>query len=97
MGRLSVEERMSPEYGGFASFVDNCLEFDSRLATPLRFMWRAYLNHCERYGFPKAEALAFQRYANAEPRINLKSHGKAVGYIRSTVNGACVRPDRRAG
>lgn len=97
MRRLSPDDRMTPEYGGFASFVDNCLEFDRKLATPLRFLWRAYVNHCEQWGFPRVDASEFQRYANSEPRITLKSHAKAVGHIRSIAYGTCVKTTRRAG
>lgn len=91
-GSQDAVDPHSPEHGGFTSFVEDCLLFDERMVTPTRFLWRAYLDHCRRWGFPEYTPAQFQRCAKAQHGIILKSHGDARGYIRSTCHGVCVRP-----
>ena len=92
---IELAEKMSPQYGGFLSFIDCCCQRDSNVSTVGRFLWRAYRNHCVQFGYPSVDGKTFVRFLREEPGVSAKVFKEARGKLRTHINGVYVSPNAR--
>lgn len=82
---------MSDNWGGYASWSKEDLTRAPFLVTPVRMLWRSYLDHCRTWGFKPAEASEFVHWLRGEEGVRVAEGGRgrvrrmAVGLAPSRV------------
>jgi len=72
-------------WGGYSSWSEHELLRDACLATPVRFLWHSYLEHCQDWGFEPAPAEAFVHWLKGEEGVHLVQGGR--GRVRRMAVG----------
>jgi len=79
------------DWGGYSSWSSSDLTRAPFLVTPVRLLWRSYLEHCETWGFRPAQASEFVHWLRGEEGVRVVEGGRgrmrrmAVGLAPSRV------------
>ncbi len=72
----------------FSAFMRDSTVQDPVVITPVRYLWKAYLAYCDKWGFSPAEPNEFMSWLGMTEGITIKTGGK--GRLRRAAEGIAL-------